>query len=192
MFFIALLCVAVVDPCVVCVWPPKQSCPRAHLLARWPQRVAVTLFSWEICRDAFTCVLFRGQCACGCAVAEWRERSGRRCVSAAVKSHTGCLAAEGIAHPKQHRSCRAPSLTPQHRSRRHRHAARQRMPPPPRVRPEGTRLLLRFEESHRVAQWRAQNLLAESAHDTRHWPRSACFLKDAAVESLPPSGWTVG
>ncbi|RNC41697.1 hypothetical protein TcCL_NonESM08725 [Trypanosoma cruzi] len=26
---------------------PKQSCSRAHLSARWPQRVAVTLFSWE-------------------------------------------------------------------------------------------------------------------------------------------------
>ncbi|PBJ77182.1 hypothetical protein BCY84_07037 [Trypanosoma cruzi cruzi] len=35
-----------------------------------------------------------------------------------------------------------------------------------------TRLLLCFEGAHCVAQWRAQNLLAESAHDTGHWPRS--------------------
>ncbi|RNC34937.1 hypothetical protein TcCL_Unassigned02221, partial [Trypanosoma cruzi] len=51
-----------------------------------------------------------------------------------------------------------------------------------------TRLLLRFEGSHRVAQWRAQNLIAESAHDTGHWTRSVCVLKDAAVESLLPAG----
>ncbi|ESS55406.1 hypothetical protein TCDM_13128 [Trypanosoma cruzi Dm28c] len=42
----------------------------SDLSARWPQRVAVALFSWEICYDAFTCVLFRGQCAGSCAVAE--------------------------------------------------------------------------------------------------------------------------
>ncbi|RNF09007.1 hypothetical protein TcG_09828 [Trypanosoma cruzi] len=65
------------------------------------------------------------------------ERSGRRCVSAAVRSRVGCLAAEGTARPAQHRFCRAPSITLQHLSRRHQHAARQRMPPPPRVRPEG-------------------------------------------------------
>ncbi|RNF15147.1 hypothetical protein TcG_07193 [Trypanosoma cruzi] len=38
--------------------------------ARWPQRVAVALFSREICYDAFKCVLFRGQCAGGCAIAK--------------------------------------------------------------------------------------------------------------------------
>ncbi|KAF8296500.1 hypothetical protein TcBrA4_0067020 [Trypanosoma cruzi] len=54
-----------------------------------------------------------------------------------------------------------------------------------------TRLLLRFEGHSRVAQWRAHNLLAEPAHDTGHWPRSVCVLKDAAVESLlPPRGGT--
>ncbi|RNC33112.1 trans-sialidase, partial [Trypanosoma cruzi] len=42
----------------------------SDLSARWPQRVIVALFSREICYDAFTCVLLRGQCACGCAVAE--------------------------------------------------------------------------------------------------------------------------
>ncbi|RNC48458.1 hypothetical protein TcCL_NonESM01690 [Trypanosoma cruzi] len=105
--------------------------------ARLPQRVIVALFSREICYDAFTCVLLRGQCAGGCAVAEWRERSGGKCVSAAVKSRAERLAAEGIARPAQHLSCRAPSITLQHRSRRQQHAARQRMPPPPRVRPEG-------------------------------------------------------
>ncbi|RNF12688.1 hypothetical protein TcG_08764, partial [Trypanosoma cruzi] len=47
------------------------------------------------------------------------------------------LAAEGTARPAQHRSCRAPSITPQHRSRRQQHAARKRKPTPPRVRPEG-------------------------------------------------------
>ncbi|RNC54997.1 hypothetical protein TcCL_ESM07563, partial [Trypanosoma cruzi] len=81
--------------------------------------------------------LLRRQCAGGCAVAGWMERSGRKCVSAAVKSRSGCLAAEGIAHPTQHRFCRALSLTLQNCNRRQQHAARQRMPPPPRVRPEG-------------------------------------------------------
>ncbi|RNC58274.1 hypothetical protein TcCL_ESM04081 [Trypanosoma cruzi] len=107
------------------------------LSARWLQRVAVILISREICYDAFTCVLFRGKCAGGCAIAGWRERRGGKCVSAAVESRAGRLAAEGTAHPAQHRSCRAPSITLQHRNRRHQHAARQRMPPPPRVRPEG-------------------------------------------------------
>ncbi|ESS55197.1 hypothetical protein TCDM_13348 [Trypanosoma cruzi Dm28c] len=66
-----------------------------------------------------------------------RLPDGGNCVSAAVKGRAGCLAAERIARPAQHRSCRASSITPQHRSRRHQHAARQRMLPPPRVRPEG-------------------------------------------------------
>ncbi|RNF02537.1 trans-sialidase [Trypanosoma cruzi] len=109
----------------------------SELSTRWLQRVAVTLFSRRTCCHFFTCVLLRGQCAGGCAVAGWRERSRGNCVSAAVKGRAGCLAAEGIALPAQHRSCRASSITPQHRSRRHQHAARQRMPPPPRVRPEG-------------------------------------------------------
>ncbi|RNE98987.1 trans-sialidase [Trypanosoma cruzi] len=158
------------------------------LSARWPQCVAVALFSWRICCQVFTCVLLRGQCAGGCAVAGWRERSGGKCVGAAVKSRAGCLAAEGTAHPTQHRSCRAPSITLQHLIRRHQHAARQRMPPPPRVRPEGTRLLLCFEGAHRVAQRRAHNLLAEYAHDTGHWPRSVCVMEDTAAESLLLSG----
>ncbi|RNF12570.1 hypothetical protein TcG_08861, partial [Trypanosoma cruzi] len=109
---------------------------RAYLSARWPQRVAATLFSREICYDVFTCVLLRGQCAGGCAIAGWRKRSGGKCVSAAVKGRAGCLAAEGISRPGQHRSCRAPSITLQHLSRRHQHAASQRTPPPPQVRPE--------------------------------------------------------
>ncbi|RNF15146.1 hypothetical protein TcG_07192 [Trypanosoma cruzi] len=83
------------------------------------------------------------------------------------------------------------SITLQHRNRRQQHAARQRMPPPPRVRLKGRRLLLPFEAAHRVAQWRAPNLLADSAHDTGHWPRSFCVMEDTAVESLfPPCGRT--
>ncbi|ESS55288.1 hypothetical protein TCDM_13252 [Trypanosoma cruzi Dm28c] len=122
----------------------------------------------EICCHVFTCVLLGGQCAGGCAIAGWRERSGRKCVSAAVRSRAGCLAAEGTARPAQHRFCRASSITLQHRNRRHQHAARQRMPPPPRVRPEGTRLMLRSEGAIRVAQRLAHKLLADSAHYTGH------------------------
>ncbi|KAF8290128.1 hypothetical protein TcBrA4_0133830 [Trypanosoma cruzi] len=47
-----------------------------------------------------------------------------------------------------------------------------------------THLLLRSEGAIRVAQWRAHNLLAESAHDTEHWPRSVCVMEDTAVEFL--------
>ncbi|RNC44564.1 hypothetical protein TcCL_NonESM05669 [Trypanosoma cruzi] len=83
-------------------------------------------------------------CAGGRAVAEWRERSGGNCVSAAVKGRAGRLAAEEIAHPAQHRFCRAPSITLQDCSRCHQHAARQRMPPPPRVRPEGDTFAVAF------------------------------------------------
>ncbi|RNE96301.1 hypothetical protein TcG_13069 [Trypanosoma cruzi] len=116
-------------------------------------------------------------CCCGC---------GCVCVG-----RVGTMAAEGLAHPTQHRFCRASSITLQHRNRRHQHAARQRMPPPPRVRPEGTRLMLRFGGAHRVAQWRAQNLIAGSAHDTGHWMWGVCVMKDTAVESLlPPGGRT--
>ncbi|RNC36447.1 trans-sialidase [Trypanosoma cruzi] len=71
----------------------------SDLSARWPQRVAATLFSRRICCHAFNCVLFRGQCAGDCAVAGWRERSGRNCVGAAVKGRAGRLAAEGLARP---------------------------------------------------------------------------------------------
>ncbi|RNC35573.1 hypothetical protein TcCL_Unassigned01541 [Trypanosoma cruzi] len=146
----------------------------SDLSALWPQRAAVALFSWEICCHVFTCVLLRRQCAGSCTIAGWMERSGGKCVSAAVSSRAGCLAAEGLAHPTQHRFCRAPSLTLQNCNRRQQHAARQRMPPPPRVRPEGTRLLLRSEGALHVAQRRAHKLLAGSAHDTGHWPRSVC------------------
>ncbi|RNC38979.1 hypothetical protein TcCL_NonESM11729, partial [Trypanosoma cruzi] len=112
--------------------------------ARWPQRVAATVFSREICCHVFTCVLFRGQYAGGCVIAEWRGRSGGNCVSAAVSSRAGCLAAEGIARPTQHRSCRAFYITLQHLSRRHQHAARQRKPPLTRVRPEGNTSAVAF------------------------------------------------
>ncbi|RNC51796.1 trans-sialidase, partial [Trypanosoma cruzi] len=42
----------------------------SDLSARWPQCVAVTLLSREICYDAFTGVLFRGLFTGGCAIAE--------------------------------------------------------------------------------------------------------------------------
>ncbi|RNC34016.1 hypothetical protein TcCL_Unassigned03232 [Trypanosoma cruzi] len=162
------------------------------LSARWPQRVAVALFSREICRDAFPCVLLRGQCASGCAIAGWRERCGGNCVSAAVRSRAGRLAAEGIAHPTQHRPVGHPlslrSIVVDATSTRrgsgchHRHECDRKE----------TRPLLRSEESHRVAQRRAQNLLADSAHDTGQWTLSVCVVEDTAVESLLSSGWTVG
>ncbi|RNF09232.1 hypothetical protein TcG_09562 [Trypanosoma cruzi] len=42
-----------------------------------------------------------------------------------------------------------------------------------------------------MAQWCAHKLLAGSAHDTGHWPRSVCVMEDTAVESLfPPCGRT--
>ncbi|RNC35953.1 trans-sialidase [Trypanosoma cruzi] len=50
----------------------------SDLSARWPQRVAATVFSREICCDAVTCELLRRQCAGGCAVAGWREVRERR------------------------------------------------------------------------------------------------------------------
>ncbi|ESS61449.1 hypothetical protein TCDM_10957 [Trypanosoma cruzi Dm28c] len=139
------------------------------LSARWPQRVAATLFSREICYDAFTCVLLRGQCAGGCAIAGWRERSGRKCVGAAVKSCAGCLAAEGIARPAQHRSCLAPSLshcsilfdatsTQRGSGCHHRHECDRK----------GTLQLMRSEGAIRVAQRLAHNPLAGSAHYTGH------------------------
>ncbi|RNF08550.1 hypothetical protein TcG_09878, partial [Trypanosoma cruzi] len=164
----------------------------SDLSARWLQRVAATLFSWEICYQVFTCVLLRGQCAGGCAIAEWRERSGGKCVSAAVKGRAGRLAAEGLAHPAQHRFCRASSITLQNRNRRHQHAARQWMPHRHECDRKGTCLLLCSEESHRVAQWCAHNLLADSAHDTGHWPRSFCVVEDTAAESPLLCRWTVG
>ncbi|PBJ78356.1 hypothetical protein BCY84_04747 [Trypanosoma cruzi cruzi] len=48
----------------------------SDLSARWLQCVAVTLFSRRTCCHVFTCVLFRGQCAGGCAVAGWRGVEG--------------------------------------------------------------------------------------------------------------------
>ncbi|RNC54805.1 hypothetical protein TcCL_ESM07760 [Trypanosoma cruzi] len=162
----------------------------SDLSARWLQRVAVTLFYREICCHVFTCVLFRGQCAGGCAVAGWRERSGGRCVSAAVKGRAVCLAAEGTAHPTQHRSCRTSSITLQHRSRRHQYAARQRMPPPPRVRPEGDTSAVTFRgvtpcgtvacpKPPRGARTRHRALDAECLRRGGH--RGGVF---------PPSRWT--
>ncbi|RNC61200.1 hypothetical protein TcCL_ESM00965 [Trypanosoma cruzi] len=162
----------------------------SDLSARWPQCVAVTLLSREICYDAFTGVLFRGLFTGGCAIAEWRERSGGKYVSAAVRSRAGCLAAEGTAHPAQHRSCRTSSITLQHRSRRHQHAARQWMPPPPRVRPEGDTSAVTFRgvtpcgtvacpKPPRGARTRHRALDAECLRRGRH-----------CGGVFPPSRWT--
>ncbi|RNC34298.1 hypothetical protein TcCL_Unassigned02928 [Trypanosoma cruzi] len=156
------------------------------LSARWPQRVAVTL-----CSRRYAATLLLVCCFGDNVPAAVRLPSGGKCVSAVVESRVGCLAAEGIAHPTQHRSCRASSITPQHLSRRQQHAARQRMPLPPRVRLEENASAVVFRGSHCVARWRAQNLFAESAHDTGHWPRSVCVVEHTAVESLfPPRGRT--
>ncbi|RNC43676.1 hypothetical protein TcCL_NonESM06620 [Trypanosoma cruzi] len=145
--------------------------------------VWLPLCSRRICCHVFTCVLFRGQCAGGCAIAgwrEWREMRERRGQESRWVSRR-----EGLCQPTRHRFCRAPSLshcsivtdasgTQRGSGCRHRHECDRK----------GTPLLLCFEGTHRVAQWRAQNLLAESAHDTGHWPRSVCVVEDSAVEFL--------
>ncbi|RNC39958.1 hypothetical protein TcCL_NonESM10624 [Trypanosoma cruzi] len=142
-----------------------------------------------MCRDAFTCVLLRGQCAGGCAIAGWRERSGREVRERGGQGSHWVSRRGGPCPPSlalllpdtlAHSHCRIvidATSTQRGSGCHHRHECD----------PKRTCLLLRSEGTRRVAQRRAQNLLAEPAHDPGHWPRSACFLKDAAVESLPPS-----
>ncbi|KAF8299600.1 hypothetical protein TcBrA4_0052860 [Trypanosoma cruzi] len=97
------------------------------------RRVAVTSFLGK-----YVATLSLECCFGGNVLAAVRFPDGGNCVSAAVKSRTGCLAAEGIAHPSQRRPVGHPlSVCLQHRNRRHQYAARQRMPPLTRVRPEG-------------------------------------------------------
>ncbi|RNC36662.1 hypothetical protein TcCL_Unassigned00364 [Trypanosoma cruzi] len=116
------------------------------LSARWPQRVAATLFFREICRNAFPCVLLRGQCAGGCAIAEWKERTGMEVRERGGQGSRWVSRRGGPCPPNPALLLSGTlSLTSQHLSRRHQHAERQRMPPQPRVRPEGTCLLLRSE-----------------------------------------------
>ncbi|EAN84043.1 hypothetical protein Tc00.1047053510233.20 [Trypanosoma cruzi] len=155
------------------------ACGCRSLLSRdMPRRFPMCVASGTMCRRL---------CDCRMEGEERRELRERRCQESRWASCRRAHCPPSPAPP-----CRAPSITPQHRSRRHQHTARQRMPPPSRVRPEGTRPLLRSEESHRVAQRRAQNLLADSAHDTGQWTLSVCVVEDTAVESLLSSGWTVG
>ncbi|RNF01446.1 hypothetical protein TcG_11873, partial [Trypanosoma cruzi] len=105
---------------------------------------------------------------CGCRMEgeEWRERSGGKCVSAAVKGRAGRLVAEGIAHPAQHRPAGHPlslrsilvdATSTQRGSGCHHHRECDR---------KGTLQLSRFEGAIRVAQRRAHNPLADSAHKT--------------------------
>ncbi|RNC34213.1 trans-sialidase [Trypanosoma cruzi] len=95
-----------------------------------------------------------------------RLPGGGKCVSAAVKGRAGRLAAERIALPTQHRSCRAPSITLQHRSRRHQHAARLRMPPLTRVRPEGNTSAVAFRGGHTVWHSGVPTTSSRSPHTT--------------------------
>ncbi|RNF03672.1 hypothetical protein TcG_11309 [Trypanosoma cruzi] len=88
----------------------------------------------------------------------WAQRSG---VALGVSPRRALPAQPSTAHAWH-------PLSLQHLIRRLQHAARQRMPPPPRVRPEGTLQLLRSEGALRVAQRLAHNPLAESAHYTGH------------------------
>ncbi|RNC55325.1 hypothetical protein TcCL_ESM07189 [Trypanosoma cruzi] len=75
--------------------------------------------------------------------------------------------------------------------RRQQHAARQRMPHRHECDRKGKCQLLRSEGTRRVAQRRAQNLLAESAHDTGHWMWGVCVMEETLVETfLPPGGRT--
>ncbi|RNF07808.1 hypothetical protein TcG_10037 [Trypanosoma cruzi] len=116
-------------------------------------------------RSFYVCVASRTMCRqlCDCRMEgeEWREVRERRGQGSRWASRR-----RGDCPPSPAPPCRASSITPQHLSRRHQHAARQRMPPPPRVRPEGTLQLLPSEGSLRVAQRRAHNPLADSAHKT--------------------------
>ncbi|RNC34287.1 hypothetical protein TcCL_Unassigned02933 [Trypanosoma cruzi] len=132
-------------PISFCVCCCGCGCGRAGLVGTMAAAcVCRSVLSGDMPRRFPMCVASGTMCCGGCAIAEWRERSGRKCVSTPVRSRAGFLAAEGIAHPTQHRSCRALYITPQHRSRHHQHAARQRMPPPPRVRPEGNTSAVAF------------------------------------------------
>ncbi|PBJ80601.1 hypothetical protein BCY84_00784 [Trypanosoma cruzi cruzi] len=116
-----------------------------------------SLFLGDMLRRFHVCfvsgTMCRRLCDCRMEGREWkevRERSGQE--SRWVSRR------RGIARPAQHRSCRAPSLTlcsivfdasstQRGSGCRHRHECDRK----------GTHLLLRFEESHRVAQRRAHN-----------------------------------
>ncbi|EAN83224.1 hypothetical protein Tc00.1047053504899.30 [Trypanosoma cruzi] len=120
---------------------------------------------------------------CGCRMEgeEWRELRERRGQQSRWASRR-----RGDCPPSPAPPCRASSITPQHLSRRHQHAARQRMPPPPRVRPEGTLQLLPSEGAIRVAQRRAHNLIADSAHKTPGTGRGV-FASWRTLRLLPSS-----
>ncbi|RNC36642.1 hypothetical protein TcCL_Unassigned00342, partial [Trypanosoma cruzi] len=75
MFLIGLLCVAVGDPCG-CACGPKTKLFEGSPVGTMAEACGCHSLFLGICRDSFTCLLFRGQCAGGCAIAEWKERTG--------------------------------------------------------------------------------------------------------------------
>ncbi|EAN87762.1 hypothetical protein Tc00.1047053508071.40 [Trypanosoma cruzi] len=100
------------------------ACGCRSLLSRdMPRRFPMCVASGTMCQRL---------CDCRMEGEVWRELRERRCQESRWASCRG-----GHCPPNAAPPCRAPSITPQHRSRRHQHTARQRMPPPPRVRPEG-------------------------------------------------------
>ncbi|RNC42480.1 hypothetical protein TcCL_NonESM07901 [Trypanosoma cruzi] len=136
MFLIGILCVAVGDPCVVCVWPQNKV---VRGLTCWHDGRSVWL---SLCslgnmpRLFYVCFVSGTMCwrLCDCRVEgeAWRELRERRGQELRLVSRRG-----GHCPPNAALLLSAHTLTLQHCSRRHQHAARQRMPPPPRVRPEG-------------------------------------------------------
>ncbi|EAN83063.1 hypothetical protein TcCL_NonESM10308 [Trypanosoma cruzi] len=159
----------------------------SDLSARWPQRVSVALFSREICCHAFTCVASGTMCRwlCDCRMEGEERKKVRECrgqESRWVSPRRALPTQRSTAPVGYSMSLRSivfdAGSTQRGSGCRHRHECDRK----------GTCLLLCFEGSHRMAQWRAQSLIAESAHDTGHWPRSVCVVEDTAVESLLPAG----
>ncbi|EKF38902.1 hypothetical protein MOQ_000881, partial [Trypanosoma cruzi marinkellei] len=160
-----------------------------ELSARWRQLVAFTLFSREICCRAFTCVLFWGQCAGGCAIAGWREvreRSGQKC---RWVSRSGWHCPPNRA-PLLHGTL---SHSLQHRNRRRQHAARQRMPPPPRVRPGRIHVCCCVSRGHPVWHSGVPKISSQSQHTTPGTGRGVFVSWETprwSSPSHPPCGRT--
>ncbi|KAF5218184.1 hypothetical protein ECC02_008896 [Trypanosoma cruzi] len=144
MFLIALLCVAVGDPCG-CACGPKTKLSEGKLVGTMAAACGChSVVSRDMLPRFYVCVASGTMCRrlCDCRMEgeernEVRERRGQesRCVSRRG-GHCPPNPAPLLSGTLSH------SLL--HRIRRHQHAVRQRMPTPPRVRPEGNTSAVAF------------------------------------------------
>ncbi|EAN83376.1 hypothetical protein Tc00.1047053506803.14 [Trypanosoma cruzi] len=192
MFLIALLCVAVGDPCGGARGPKTKLSEGSPLCTMAAACGCQSVLSRDMPRRFYVCVASGTMCRrlCDCRMEgeerrEVRERSGQESRWVSRRGgHCPPNAAPLLSGTLSH------SL--QHCIRRRQHAAWQRMPTPPRVRPEGNTPAVAFRGGHTVWRSGVRKTSSRSPHTTPGTGRGvfASWRTLRWSSSIPPGGRT--